>query len=249
MTENLSEMVKDQQEPAPVVFSETDLDLPDPVEGEEETGAPVEERLLIGITPFASWFEANATQFANINRVQVAIRGVNPDETLIMAVNDGTGDEDGEGNPKRNLRVFENADTHPVLDIPASEMQVYNNGFKILYQYNEAISIKCYGVRTGLIAVFCNNINGGLIPYAVTRIKRKDDEIEVVTRDAAEVTAKLTEALDGETLQLRYKQISKDVGDMNTVLDALHWLLTKQSTITDINHHLQIDNVIIETLT
>jgi len=247
MNENLSEMVKDQTEPAPVVFSETDLDLPDNAE-EEETGAPVEERLLIGITPFSAWFEANATQFTNINRVQVAIRGVNPDETLIMAVNDGSGEEDEEGNPKRNLRVFENADTHPVLDLPASEMQVYNNGFKILYPYNDGISIKCYGVRTGLIAVFCNNINGSLIPYAVTRIKRKDDEIEVVTRDSAEVVEKLGGTLDGETLQLRYKQVAKAIDELTTNQDGINWLLERQAEIKDINHHLQIDNIIIDTL-
>ena len=247
MNENLSEMVKDGQTEAPVMFSEDDLDLP-AAEEVEAAEAPVEERQIIGITNLSSWFEANVSQFANINQVKVAIRGVDEEKTLIMAVVDPDAEADEEGNEARNLRVFENADTHPVLDIPASSMDVYNNGFRILYQYNDAISIKCYGIRTGLIAVFCNNINGSLIPYAVTRIKRKDDEIEVLTRDAAEVTAKLGGTLDGETLQLRYKQAAKAVEDLSTNQDAVDWLIGRQAEITDINHHLQIDNIIIDTL-
>ena len=247
MNENLSEMVKDGQTEAPVMFSEDDLDLP-AAEEVEAAEAPVEERQIIGITNLSSWFEANVSQFANINQVKVAIRGVDEEKTLIMAVVDPDAEADEEGNEARNLRVFENADTHPVLDIPASSMDVYNNGFRILYQYNDAVSIKCYGIRTGLIAVFCNNINGSLIPYAVTRIKRKDDEIEVLTRDAAEVTAKLGGTLDGETLQLRYKQAAKAVEELSTNQDAVDWLIGRQAEITDINHHLQIDNIIIDTL-
>ena len=90
MNENLSEMVKDPAtEPAPAIFQESDLDLP---ETEEAVEAPVDERQLIGITSFSSWFAANADQFTNINRVNVAIRGVNPDQTLIMAVSDDSGE-------------------------------------------------------------------------------------------------------------------------------------------------------------
>ena len=248
MNENLSELVKEQTEPAPVVFSEDDLDLPETDET-EAAETPVEERQLIGITSLSSWFEANASQFHNINQVKVVILGVDAEKTLIMAVIDSEAEADEEGNEPRNLRVFENADTHPVLDIPAASMDVYNNGFRIMYQYNDAVSIKCYGIRTGLIAVSCNNINGSLIPYAVTRIKRKDDEIEVLSRDAIEVAEKLGGTLDGETLQLRYKQATKAVEELSTNQAAVEWLLSRQAEITDINHHLQIDNIIIETLT
>ena len=165
-----------------------------------------------------------------------------------MAVKSGEDAEEG-GEDPRNLRVFENADVYPVLDLPATSMEVYNNGFQIQYEYGDDMLIKCYGVRTSLIATFCQVISGAPIPYAVVRIKKKDEEVEVpAAPDANAIAAKINGPLDGEALQLRYKQISKDVGDMNTVLDALHWLLTKQSAITDINHHLQIDNVIIDTL-
>lgn len=249
MNENLSEMVKDQETTDPAVFDAADLDLP----AEDETEAAPEEEAApapntVGITPLSTWFEREADKFDNINQVKVAIRGVDEEKTLIMAVK--TGDEAGEdGEDPRNLRVFENADVYPVLDLPARSMEVYNNGFQIQYDYGDGILIKCYGVRTSLIATFCQDISGAPIPYAVVRIKKKDEEVEVpAAPDADAVAEKISGPLDGEALQLRYKQISKDIGDMNTLLDALHWLLTKQTTITDINHHLQIDNVIIDTL-
>lgn len=248
MNENLSELVKDQTEPSPAIFSEADLDLP-AEEATEEVAAPVDTRNLIPITSLSSWFEANAERFDNINQVKVAIRGVDAEKTLIMAVLDGSEEPaDEEGNEKRNLRVYENADTHPVLDLVPDNMDVYNNGFRILYSYNEGVAIKCYGIRTGLIAVFCNVIDGSMIPYAITRVKRKDDEIEVSSKDASEVSAKLAAAVDGESLQLRYKQSAKAVADFSTNKDAVDWLLARQDEITDINHHLQIDNIIIDTL-
>jgi len=245
MNENLSEMVKEQTETNPAIFSENDLDLP--IASEVESPATPQPQ-KIRITSLSNWFEATSDSFENINQVKVAIRGVDPTKTLIMAVAGNSGEKDEDGNPVRNLRVYENADTHPVLDMPAVSMDVYNNGFRILYQYSESISIKCYGIRTGLIVVFCNLIDGNLIPYSINRVKRKDEEIDVITNNVSEVTQKLNSPLDGESLQLRYKQASKVIDDFTTNKDAVVWLLERQSEITDINHHLQIDNIIIDTL-
>ena len=245
MNENLSQMVKETPANDSVVFSATDLDLPDAAE------AAVEEQPqanTIGIVSLSEWFEQNCERFDNINQVKVAIRGVDAAKTLIMAVKDPDGEADGEGNDKRSLRVFENSDIHPVFNIPGTSMDVYNNGFRIIYEHQNNIFIKCYGVRTGLIAVFCNNINGNLIPYATTRVKKKDTEVEVATRNIDEVSAKLLEAADLETLQLLYKQSSKAVEEFTTNQDVVTWLLERQAEVTDINHHLQIDGVLIDML-
>ncbi len=240
-------MVKDAPADDAVVFSETELDLP-----EEEEIAPeaVEEPQanVIGITSLSTWFEQNCDLFDNINQVKVAIRGVDTEKTLIMAVKDHAGEKDGEGHDMRNLRVFENADVHPVLNLVASSMDVYNNGFRITYVYENNIFLKCYGVRTGLISVFCNNIDGKMIPYATTRVKKKDTELEVVTRDPAEVTAKLLANADLEALQLLYKQSGKSIEEFITNQDVVNWLLERQAEVTDINHHLQIDGVLIDIL-
>jgi hypothetical protein len=251
MTENLSdlsEMVKEEAPAGPVIFQEADLDLPDVTEAEaaeEEVSTPPS----IGIMPLSIWFERESEKFDNINRVEVAIRGVDADKTLIMAVKTGETAEGEDEEDPRNLRVFENADVYPVLDLPATSMEIYNNGFQIRYPYGDGILIKCYGVRTSLIATFCQDISGAPIPYSVVRIKKKDEEVEVPAPPDAEVIAgKMGLPLEVEALQLRYKQITKALADLHTNQDAMAWLLEKQLEITDINHHLQIDNAIIDTL-
>jgi len=250
MNENLSQMVREGQGDDAVVFSEDQLDLPvqDEVVEEEVAAAEEPQANTIAIASLSSWFEANVENFDNINQVKVAIRGVDADQTLIMAVKDPDGVQDTEGHDKRSLRVFENADVHPVLNIPGSSMDVYNNGFKIVYGIEDNIFVKCYGVRTGLIAVFCNNIDGKLIPYATTRIKKKDTELEVVTRDPAEVSARLLANADLEALQLLYKQSAKAIEELTTNQDVVNWMLERQAEVTDINHHLQIDGVLIDIL-
>lgn len=252
MNENLSELVQQEQEEPPV-FSETDLDLPEdeteakPVE-EEEAVAEEPQAEAIGITTLGDWFEPNLPNFDNINQVKVSIRGVDPEATLIMAIKDGSGEADDTGEAKRVLRTFDNANIQPVLDLKGVDMQVYNNGFRVICEYQDNIYIKCYGVRNGMIAVFCNNINGMLVPYNVTKVKKNDDFVNVTRRNAAEVAVKLAEQANLEDLQLRYKQSSKAVDDITTNQDAVGWMLSRQDEIYDINHHLQIDNVIIETL-
>jgi len=246
---NLSEMIKDQQ-PAPV-FQESNLDLPDETEAAEaadSTTDTVEEPQVeaVPIAPLNTWFEANLGAFENVNEVKAAIRGVDPTKTLIMAVLDGQGEVDGY--PSRELQLFKNADSQPVLNLPASDMQVYNNGFKLIYGYAENIAIKSYGVRTGLICVFCNIINSQMIPYQVVKVKKKDEEVEVVRKDPSEVITKLAQNADLESLQLMYKQSSKAISEMTTNQSVVSWLLDRQNEVTDINHHLQIDNVIIDIL-
>jgi len=240
---SLSDMIKDE---TPPVFQEGNLDLPTqaaPVETPEEV--PEQGPPSISIAPLNTWFESNSDSFDNISQVKVAIRGVDPTKTLIMAVLDGQGEVDG--NPSRDLQLFKNADTQPVLELPATDMQIYNNGFKIVYTYDDLI-VKCYGVRTGLICVFCNIINDFPVPYQVVKVKKKDNNVEVARRPVEEMTAKMPLPADLETLQLLYKQSSKAIEDLSTIESVVGWLSEKQSEISDINHLLQIDNVIISIL-
>jgi len=249
-TTNLSEMIKDDQTPPAPVFEESNLDLPQEATEATETTeeAVIEEPQVeaIPIAPLNTWFEVNSEAFENVSEVKVAIRGVDPIKTLIMAVLDGQGEVDGQ--PSRELQVFKNADAQPVLNLPASEMQVYNNGFRLIYGYSENIVVKAYGVRTGLICVFCNVIGSQMIPYQVVKVKKKDEAVEVVRKDPSEIITKLAQNADLESLQLLYKQSSKSVSEMTTNQSAVSWLLDRQDEVTDINHHLQIDNVIIDIL-
>ena len=87
-----------------------------------------------------------------------------------------------------------------------------------------------------------------MIPYQVVKVKKKDEAVEVVRTDPSEVITKLAQNADLESLQLLYKQSSKEVAVMSTNQSAVNWMLDRQNEVTDINHHLQIDNVIINIL-
>ena len=242
MNENLSQMVKDGPTDEPIVFSENDLDIPavsQRVSEEEQEGITA-----ITLTSLADWFESNSELFTNIGKPTVTITHVDTFEQLIITTLISIID----GVEKRKLVVFDDAHLWPVLNIPAVDMQAYNNHtFRIIYDFSNGIYIKSYGVRNSLISVFCNDINDQLIPYEIVRAKKHDSEIEIIHKDPAEVKAKLAEPLDVESLQLRYKQSVKAEG-LTTNQDAVSWLLERQGSIEDINHHLQIDNVIIDTL-
>ncbi len=245
MSENLSQMVKDKI-PDETVLGENEMETAEDtteVAGEQEV-----QETAINIIPLSEWFEANYKTFDNINAVKVSIKGVNSDANLLMTVKTPGEETDEEGSPTRELFLFKDADIQPVLNIPGMDMQIYNNGFKIVYDYGrDNIFIKGYGVRTGLIVSFCNNIDGNLVPYTITKVKKKDSEIELITKDPIQVRQKLLEKADIEALELRYNQINKVEG-IETNYNAIAWLLARQAEVTDINHHLQIDNVIIATL-
>lgn len=253
MNENLSQMV--QQDPTPdqgVVFSEADLDLPiedtieeTPVVAEVQTADVTAH--IIPISTLSAWFEGNTGTLGNINQVKVAIRGVDGDKTLIMAVKDNDGETDADGNDKRTLRVFDNADSMPVLNLPPVSMDVYNNGFRIVYQQDD-IFIKTYGVRTGLICTLCSQVGGKLLPYAVVRVKKKDEELVLPEAQPTVTAEKLAAAANLETLQLLYKQSAKSLDELSTNQSVVDWLIERQDSVTDINHHLQIDNVLIDIL-
>jgi hypothetical protein len=241
MAENLSQMVKEgstNREP----FLKSDID----VSSDSTTPEVVEQETLtkIPVTSLSSWFGANLQNFPNLRKPTVAIQGVNPNKQLIITIPHPTDPTDG----KRKLIVYDDAHTIPVLDIPAIDMQIYGNGFRIVYQLTENLYIKSYGVRTGLVCVFCNDIDDMLIPYHIEKIKKKDTELEIPqSSEISTIRQSMQNQLDYEALQLRYSQSSKAEG-LQTNLDAIKWLLEKQASIFDVNHHIQIDGVIIMTL-
>ena len=265
MNENISQLVQEHTNPTPPI-TEDQLNLPEDStdENNEEqnqfAGEAIEEVPqeepepqveTIETTNLAQWFSQNSINFNNLSRVAVQIRGVDPDETLIIAVRDPSGAKAEDGHEKRILRLFYNADVQPVLNIPAVYADVYNIGFQIIHPYDNIV-IKTYGLRTSLIATFCHrsafqNVER-FIPYAISRIKKKDEGIEVIRTEDPQLNMKMAAPLDKEAAQLLYKQVTKKVNDINTNIEFIDWLLARQAKITDINHHLQIDNVIMSIL-
>ena len=243
MAENLSQMVKNGPTEQPIVFSDDDLDIPEETTGGAQE-ASEQDSNVIEITRLSEWFDGNVANFPGIRKPTITITGVDPNEQLLVTVPVSS---DEAGVEKRKIVIFDDANLLPVLNKPAMDMQIYNNGFRIVYDLGGGIFVKSYGIRTGLISVFCNDIDDLLVPYGIVRAKKRDEGIDIIRRDPAEVRETLNGVLDIEALQLRYKQSSKAEG-LHTNMDAIRWLLDRQATIEDINHHLQIDNVIIDTL-
>ena len=256
MTENLSEMVKKDQE---VIFSTENLDLPveeveevvveetvEEVEAIPEIPEPevLDPEDIISVTNLSDWISTQV--FENLRLPTVTLQGIDPRKQLIIISIDETKEEE---NDKRKIFIFDNADSMPVLDYPATEMQVCQNNFKIVYPLEEGTAIKSYRIRQGLTNMFCNIIDGMLIPYTSIRLKKGDTGItEIPTAPTIEeLQAKLDEPANLENLNLRYKQFKK-AENIETNRDAIKWLTDRQATIEDVNHHIQIDNVIITTL-
>lgn len=258
MTENLERLLKEIT-PNETVFSEADLDLPIDQELETEgvTAADtIQEEIVeepvtvetIKITSLEQWFERNANNIANINQVKVLIRGVDPKQTLIMSVIIPNGGKDAEGNDRRTLKIFDNAGSIPVLDLTPLAMDIYSNGFRVIYQYNDNIFIKAYSVKTGIVCALCTQLDGKLLPYQSIKVSRKESEFKIPLEFRNVTEEKMNASAQLEDLQLLYKQSSKHLDKFTTNNSVVEWLIDRQKDIFDINHHLQIDDVIMNIL-
>lgn len=260
MNENLTDMVQ-SDEPTPEIFSEEELDLP----AEETQGASEEEEITHSATAdptdevqesdsgeitvetsyLSDWFEQYGSIFEpDIKQLKTKIRGLDPRSDIIVVLPHESNEAMEDGTLKKKVELFKKADEQKVIDLPAISMNVYNNGFRIIYQYSENMFLKAYGIKNGLIVAFCNKINDQLLPYDQTKLGKDDDSLVLKFKDPNEVIVSLAAELDKESLQLLYKQTTKVIDDFTSKQSVIDWLITRQESITDINHHLQIDNVI-----
>lgn len=249
--ENLAEMVKNED----VKIEENEnLEIVNPKKEEDIEAENVNENIeiepenIIKLVPFNSWFQKNSSTFNNIHQVRVSSLGIDPNKIIVVKILDPKGGEDEKGNPKQKLQIFEDVDVVKVLDLDALNMKVFNNGYQINYNYTDEIFIKSYGVKTGLIVIFCNNINEKLIPYEIVTLKRDAEILKECSNNSEDIIKTLEENVNLESVQLLYKQIEKFTEDMTTKNDVVEWLVNRQNEITDINHLLQIDKVIMKIL-
>jgi len=261
MNENLTEMVQ-SDEPTPEIFSEADLDLPtkktEYATGEAEeithsatgdvTGGiegPDTGEITVETSYLSDWFEQYGSIFEpDIKQLKTKIRGLDPRSDIIVVLPHESNEAMEDGTLKKKVELFKKADEQKVINLPAISMNVYNNGFRIVYQYSENVFLKAYGIKTGLIVAFCNRINDQLLPYDQVKLGKDDDLLVLKFKDANEVVVNLAAELDKESLQLLYKQTTKVIDDFTSKQSVIDWLISRQESITDINHHLQIDSVI-----
>jgi hypothetical protein len=135
------------------------------------------------------------------------------------------------------------------MNFSPEKMNIFNHDiFRIIYRapapYNN-IFIKSYGVKTGLINVFCiEDGSGNLIPYAKTKMKKSEDVVELVLPDAQSILNKLPNPANIEPAQLLYKQLQKYVSKISTNQDLVTWFNEREIGVIDINHLLLIDDTL-----
>ena len=208
-----------------------------------------EESDAIGVIMLSDWFEDNNSNFDRVNRLKIIVKGVEPYERLLCSVLDPKGGLDEDDHPIRHLELIKDANIFPVLDLPGYDMDVYGNGFQIMYSYGEDVVLKCYGIKTGLIIVFCLAINNQLIPYNRIKLRKKDTEIPITQPNRDYINIQINSDLDIEGLQIQYKQVLKELDKITDKQSSITWLLDKQSKSRDINHLLQIDDILIWLIT
>lgn len=243
MTENLAEMVKGHKEKE----KKQDLDIPEESKNKKEK-TERKQSSEVKITNLSEWFSTNHTNFNNIHHVKVKITGVDPKKTLIFSADT---EESTKDSVERRLQIVEDADKIPVLNLPGEVFEVYNNGgFRIIYKEHDGKIIKSYGVKTGMYISHCININGLTIPFKVEKIKKKNkNSINPILIDKKHIEEKMKEDIDIENIELQYNQIQKYKEGMKIKKDVISWMLERQKSITDINHHLKLDELIIQMLT
>jgi len=249
--EDLNQMIQEETE-APAKFVDADFPEEEEVQATEPEAvqeAQVPTANTVPITTLGLWFEQYREMIPNVHQVGGQIRGVASGKYLIVSVDDPNGQELEAGIVERSLNLFDNANIQPVIDMQPSDMRVYNNNtFRIIYTLSEDAVVKMYGVKTGLIAMFSYAIDGGILPYEKVVAKKRATELEIPQGNIEVYRQNLNNPIDLEALQLLYRQSAKANTTFTTVRDAVNWLLARQDNITDINHHLEIDRVIMTLL-
>jgi hypothetical protein len=249
MTDSLAHLIKNEQ----VGGETTATDFTPVVEQtpQEETSSTDQVSVIdssttneVGVIMLSDWFETNNQNFTRVNRLKIQVQGVKPDSRLLCSVLDPKGGVDEDNHLIRNLELIKDANIFSVLDLPGYDMDVYGNGFQIMYSYGEDLVLKCYGIKTGLIIVCCVHINSQLLPYAQLKLKKKDTGINIPQPNREFINEKISSELDLEGLQIQYKQVQKELDQISDKQSAITWLLGKQTAIRDINHLLQIDDII-----
>ena len=248
MNDNLAQLIQNEQvgeQPSATDFeSKTNVDIKEAPSIKQTLFIEPEIEDVVDVIMLSDWFEKNNENLERINRLKIQVRGVKTDERLVCSVLDPKGEIDEDNHPVRHLELIKEANIFPVLDIPGYDMDIYGNGFQIMYSYNEDIVMKCYGIKTGLIIIFCCPINNQLIPYKRMKLKKRDTNITIVHPNRQYITSNILASLDLEGLQIQYKQVQKELDQITDKQSSITWLLGKQEGIRDINHLLQIDDIL-----
>ena len=255
--ENLNEMVKNlnnsessQIETNDILDTTTEKDPTDVSSTEEpkiikEPETTPSDAVEIGLTNFYDWFEAHESSIHSVSRVKAEVTNITAKDSMIFKIKKFKKEDDME------LVSFYNPAIRPILNLPPVYLKIFKNDtFEALHQLNEQVLIKSYGIKTGLILVYCVNVDGKIIPFEKTKVKKGVQSIKVSGYIGMTdvIKSKLSETMDSEIIQLLYKQAIKSKDEFTTKENTIDWFLKKSIDVIDINHLLKIDNVLINVI-
>jgi hypothetical protein len=243
MQENLQDMIKNLNAD-PTVVKETLKATSDPTESKEPIKESEGEE--IKLINFYDWFESHNKTITNISRVKADVTKIEAKDNMIFKI-----PKAGKVAGEMELVSFYNPSTRPILNLPPVYLKIYKNDtFEVLHVFNDEIFIKSYGVKTGLIIVYCANVDGKVVPFERNKVKKNVAAITLKNYEGIsdEIKAKLSDAVDSEAIQLLYKQATKVKDVFTTKENTLNWFLKKREEVIDINHLLKIDSVLINVI-
>jgi hypothetical protein len=192
---------------------------------------------------FSTWFNKHYQKFSNLRLVRVSISGVDASDNIIITI--PTTEKQENGDPKRKIKIFENAKQSKILDLDPQDLTVFNNGYRVTYQVGDNM-IKGYGVKTGMFLTICHIIKHLIVPINIIKITRKDVKVKVTVGNIQDTIDKLSLPGDVESLQILYNQSMKHAKNLKTKQDIVEWFAKRQEEVGDVNHHLQIDEVLLK---
>jgi len=200
-----------------------------------------DSKIDVGLIDLSTWFNDNIKNFPNLKQVKVNIQGIDSSKTLIYSEPDPT--EEDLNN--RKLQIITNATDSKLPNIPGSLFENYLSGIRVIHSEANGKIIKSYIVKNGIIITHCVVVDEMVIPIKIEQISKKAEGISFINVDVESVRKKLDEAAYLENIQIQYKQIHKHIKELKTIRDTTKWLLDRQVGVSDINHHLKLDELII----
>jgi len=207
-----------------------------------------EPKIAIPIISLTEWMKRHKTELpegSDIKTVTAGIKGVDSDEYLFFSVPHPKGGFATDGNIRRELLIFRNANKIPTLDLPVSEISIYGSGFRMIHPFNN-YRLKSYGGKANLVISMADE---NLIPYYI--IKIKNNNAVLFKENEININEKLNELASREIVKMLYKVIEnyENWPNMSTNGDMCNYFLNLQKEIRDNLHHIKLDNIMIGLIT
>lgn len=266
MTENLQEMLKEFKEKSEAGLVTNGILSVDESKPKEEPKKevkvkekPTEVKPLVyktvSLVEIINKYKDKIQKTFDIKIAKIEASGIESSEDILFTIKDPEGGKNKKGDPRRRFAVVENAHMLPIPDVEPESLRIFkgNGCVSTIHRLDEFLYVRSYALKTGVIVVSCLDSRDAelgekvvkLIPYDIQYLKRKDcKEITINFPKSSEILAKLKLPADSEGIYLLYKQAQKVHDTLKTNQDVLDFFLKRRSEVFDINHLIQIDEVL-----